>query len=73
MHKTGISVASIPVQQQKEEASSMLRKHKREWENLPAGVKYHKIYYTKKAKTEDEGETFLPTKDSDKKTKKRMI
>ena len=31
----------------------MPRKHKRELEDLQAGVKYHKIYHTKKAKTEE--------------------
>ena len=48
----------------------MSKKHKRELEDLQAGVKYHNMYHTKKAKTEDEGETFLPTKESDQKRKK---
>ena len=42
----------------------MPRKHKRELEDLHTGVKYHEIYHTKKAKTEDEGETILPAKES---------
>ena len=43
----------------------MPRKHKMELEDLQAGVKYHKIYRTKKAKTEDEEETNLPAKESE--------
>ena len=34
----------------------MPRKNEKELKYLQAGVKYHKIYYTKKAKTEEEGE-----------------
>ena len=45
---TEISVAFIPVQDQKEEVLSMPRKRKRELEDLQAGVKYHEIYHTKK-------------------------
>ena len=56
MHKTEISVASTPVQEQKEEALSMPRKHKRELEYLQPGVKYQKMYHTKKAKAEEAGE-----------------
>ena len=41
----------------------MLKKHKRELEDLQAGVKYHKIYHTKKTKMEDEGEMILPAKE----------
>ena len=51
----------------------MSRKHKRELEDLQAGVKYHKIHHTKKAKAEDEGETILPEKESEQKKKKKMI
>ena len=64
MHKTEISIASIPVQERKEEALSMPRKCKKELEDLQAGVKYHEIYHTKKTKTEDEGEMILPAKES---------
>ena len=34
----------------------MPRKHKRESEDLEAGMKYNKIHHTKKVKTEDKGE-----------------
>ena len=50
----------------------MARKHKWEFEHLQAGVKYHEIYQTKKAKTEDEGEMILSAKES-KQRKGRMI
>ena len=49
----------------------MPRKCKRELEDLQAGVKYHEIYHTKKAKTDDEGETIIPAKESEQKKKKR--
>ena len=55
-----VSIASIPVQERKEENTSMLRKQKKELEDLHAGVEYHKIHQTKKAQSEDEGETILP-------------
>ena len=42
-------------------------------EDLQASVKYHKIYPTKKAKSEDEGEMILPGKELEQKKKKRMI
>ena len=45
-------MASTTVQK-KEEVISKSKKHKRELEDLQAGVKYHKIYCTKKVKTED--------------------
>ena len=48
VHEAEISVASIPVQERKEETMSKSRKHKRELEDLQAGVKYHMIYHTKK-------------------------
>ena len=67
VHETEISVASIPVEERKEEAISMSRKHERELEDVQADVKYHKIHHTKKAKTEDEGETILPEKELEQK------
>ena len=66
VHETEISVASIGVQEWKEEAFSIPGKRRKELEDLQAGVKYHKIYCTKNAKTEDEGETIT-------KKKRRMI
>ena len=48
-------------------------KRKRELKDLEAGVKYHEMYHTKKAKTEDEGEMILPAKESEQKKKRRMI
>ena len=48
VHKNKISVASIPLQERKEEAISMSGKHERELKDLQAGVKCHKIYHTKK-------------------------
>ena len=48
MHEPEISVASIPVEERKEEVASKSRKHKRKLEDLQADVKYHKIYHTKK-------------------------
>ena len=41
-------------------------------DEIQAGEKYHKIYHTKKAKIEDEGETILPGKKLEQK-KKRVI
>ena len=48
----------------------MPRKYKRELEDLQAGMKYNKIYHTKKAKTEYEGEMILPSKESEQKRRK---
>ena len=56
VHKADNSVASIPVQEQKEEALSIRRKCKRKLEDLQASVKYHKIYHTKNTKREEEEE-----------------
>ena len=39
-------------------------------QDLPAGVKYHKIHLTKKAKTEDEGKKIFPAKSRTKKGEK---
>ena len=47
-HETKISVAVIPLKK-KEEVEAKSRKHKRKLDDLQAGVKYHKIYHTKKA------------------------
>ena len=69
-HETEISVASIPVQEQKVGALSMPRKLKRELEDLQAGVKYHKTYHTKNAKTEYEREMILPAKELEQKRRK---
>ena len=49
-HETEISIASIPVQEQKEEVLSMPRKCKREFDNLQASKNYNKIHHTKKHK-----------------------
>ena len=73
VHETEISVVSILIEERKEGIISKSRKHKRELEDLQAGVKYHKIYYTKKAKTEDEGEMFLPGKSWKKKRRKEFL
>ena len=48
-----------------EEDISKSIKRKKELEGRQAGVNYHKIYHTKKAKTEDEGEIILPAKESE--------
>ena len=40
-------------------------------EDLKAGVKYHKIYHTIKAMSEDEGVTILPGKELEQKKKKK--
>ena len=40
------------------------KKAKKEVEDLQAGVKYHEMYHTKKAKTGEEEETILPAKES---------
>ena len=50
----------------------MSKKHKRELEDLQATVKYHNLYHTKKAKTENDGEIIFPAKESEEK-KKRTI
>ena len=63
VQETDISVASIHVQERIEKAISMLRKRKRELEDLQAGVKYYKIHHTKKAKTDDEGEAIHHAKE----------
>ena len=65
LHESEISLSSIPIQERKEEAISKSRKCKEELKDLWAGVKYHKIYHTRKAKTEDEGETILLWKELD--------
>ena len=69
VHESQISAASIPVEERKEEAISVSRKHKRELKDLQAGVKYHKIYHTKKTKTEDEEEMIFPVKELEQKKK----
>ena len=73
MHRTEISVASIPLEERKDEVLSNSKKTKRELEELQAGVKYHKILHTKKAKFDDEGETILPRKELEHKNKNRLI
>ena len=73
MHEAEISVAVIPVQERNEVVVSKSRKHKRESEYLQAGVKYHKIYHTKRAMFDNEVETILPGKELEHKRKKRMI
>ena len=66
-----MSVDSIPFEERKDEVVSKSRKHKRELEDLQDGVKYHKIYHTKKAKSEDERETILPRKELEQKRRKK--
>ena len=56
MHEVEIYVASIPAQERNKEVISKSSKHKWELKELQASVKYHKIYHTKKAKSDDEGE-----------------
>ena len=51
----------------------MSRKHKKKLENCKACVEYHKIYYIQKAKSDNEGKTFLPGKELEQNKKKRMI
>ena len=63
----------IPVQEKKEDATCKFKKHERELEDLQAGVKYNKIYYTKKVKFEDKGETICPGKMLEQKKKKILI
>ena len=46
---------------------SQSRKPKKELEDLQAGEKYKKIYHSKKAKSDDEGETIVPGKDEKRK------
>ena len=70
VHKNEIFVASIPIQEQKEEALSMSRKCKNELEDLKTGVKYHKIYHAKKGSMEDKGEMIIPAKESKQKRRK---
>ena len=45
----------------------MPKKCKRELKDLQADLKYHKIYHTKKAKTEDEEKTIFHAKESEQK------
>ena len=71
VHETEISVASIPVQEQKEEALSMPIKLKWKLVEIQACVKYHKIHHTKTAKTEDDIEMILPAKESEQKRRKK--
>ena len=70
MHDAEISVASIPVEERKVEVVSKSKKHKLQLEDLPAGVKQHSIHHTKKAKSDDEGETILPGKKCNQKEEK---
>ena len=73
MHETEISVAVTPVQERKEEAVIKSRKCKRELEDYQAGVKYIKIYHTKKQSLiMKERQLFLKMSWNTKK-KKRMI
>ena len=73
MHEIEISVAVIPVQERKEGSMSKSRKHKKALEKLQPEEKYHKIYYTKKVNSDDEGEKILPGKESEHEKKKRII
>ena len=49
IHEAEVFVASILVQERKEEVISKSRKHKRALEDLQAGIKYHK-FITPKSK-----------------------
>ena len=62
VHETEISEAVIPVQERREETMTKSRKQ-RELEDFQTSLKYHKIYHTKKAKSDDEGEIILPGKE----------
>ena len=73
VHETEISVTSIPAQERKEEAISISRKHKQKLGNIQAGVKYNKIYHTKKMRTENDRETMHHRKELERKKKKRKI
>ena len=73
VHEAEISEASIPVEERKEEFVYKSREHKRELKDLQADVKYHKIYHTKKTKSDNEGATILPANELECKKKKRMI
>ena len=60
VHKAEMSVASIPVQEKKEDVISKSRNGKRKLEDLKPGVNHHKIFHTNKAKSDDKGETIIP-------------
>ena len=73
MLEAEILVAFITGQERKDEVISKSTKCKKELKDHQTGVKYHKIYHTKKAKSEYEREMILTGKELKQKKKKRMI